>query len=676
MYEFLEKYEGYHDERYDKETLDNINYCITRLVTSGFNYLVLNVNRKQMASKNIDLTSKLKYNDSCDCINCSLDAYDFSSALNKMNVYEITNQTTLWDDLVYSYGQYRVCDYYKSYISFKQIEVKANQLKVMEVSFLAKYNMKRLEIVLMQNLFLNKNESKELRAILEESQKIDLEEELTRVKYFVDDDVYSFLKEIKDGIFIQKLCNDIDQEVVNISENLKKIEKGGFRSDNSVENLYTRTATLYTFLNDNFILGNGFSLIEYSFKKSLNTFITAYYIGTLELDRDQIIFGLSHLKQFNSLLLAILIEKAEWKELHKVIQERKLVNIKIGEDSIIDIFNWILNFLKSPVGQYNSFSKNLAKNNIFNSYALKNKNFRNKQARIFENICLIIAYFNFNSEQVTELFRNINLFIKSQDVSYLLEESNIKYIVKNKYKIIDNEVLIEMLNILTENNIYNGEYLMISDALKQKKVKYTNDNFNVEYFDLYDRESTFVQFYNTLNKETKVKLKEKLKLYLQNNKNIEFYFFALQEKIFTDKKSKEVYKSEIKEYLEQNNQNYSFKKNSVDFYILQYYFLVNTGIISKIDIDEKSIVEERYKFLNSPQTFDIEKLNISWLKMFNWDVFLLKYAMCGAIFNKLESSLTENFDKELSEIYFKMLKHRNSIKALKMENDIDLIETS
>lgn len=665
LYDFIEKYEGYNDERYDKETLDNINYCITRLIASGFYYLVLNVNRKQMITKNIDLTSKLKFDDSCDCINCSLDAYDFSSALNKMNVYEITNQTTLWDDLVYSYGQYRVCDYYKSYISFKQIEIKANQLKVMEVSFLAKYNMKRLEIALKQNLFFNKYENKELRSILEESQKIDLEEELTRVKYFVDDEVYSFLKEIKDGIFIQKLCNDIDQEVVNISENLKKIEKGGFRSDNSVENLYTRTTTLYAFLNDNFILGNGFSLIEYSFKNSLNTFITAYHIGTLELDRDQRIFGLSHLKQFNSLILTILIEKAEWKELHRAIQERKLINIKISEDSKTDIFNWILNFLKSPVGQYNSFSKNFSKNNIFNSYALKNKNFRNKQAGIFENICLIIAHFNFNSEQVTELFRNINIFIKYQDVSYLLEDSNIKYIVKNKYKIIDNEVLIEMLNILTENNIYNDEYLMINDALKQKKIKYTNDNFNVEYFDFYDRESTFVQFYNTLNKETKVKFKEKLKLFLQNNNYVEFYFFALQEKILTDKKAKEIYKTEIKEYLGKGNNNNSFRKNSIDFYVLQYYFLVEKDIMPKNDIDENSIIEERYKFLNSPHAYDIEKLNINWLKMFNWDVFLLKYAMCDAIFSKVEYSLTKNFDKELSEIYFTMLKHRNSIKVTK-----------
>ncbi|WP_175548862.1 hypothetical protein [Chryseobacterium sp. OV279] len=41
-----------------------------------------------------------------------------------------------------------------------------------------------------------------------------------------------------------------------------------------------------------------------------------------------------------------------------------------------------------------------------------------------------------------------------------------------------------------------------------------------------------------------------------------------------------------------------------------------------------------------------------------------------------ESSLTKNFDKELSEIYFKMLKHRNSIKVLDVESDIDLIETS
>ncbi|WP_172279067.1 hypothetical protein [Chryseobacterium sp. LAM-KRS1] len=669
-------YEGYHDKKYDKETLDNINFCLARLVNSGFNYLVLNVNKTKMTTKNIDLISKVKFDDSCDCINCSLDAYDFSNSLNKMNVYEITNQTTLWDDLVYSYGQYRICDYYESYNSFKQIEVKANQLKIMEVSFLAKYNMKRLELPLINSFLYDKHKAKELKAIIEESRKIDLEEELTRVKYFVDEDVYSFLKEIKDGIFIQKLCNDIDQEVVNISENLKKIEKGGFRSDNSVENLYNTTGTLYAFLNDNFILGNGFSLIEYSFKKSLNTFIIAYYMGTLELDEDQRMFGLSYLKQFNSLLFTILIEKAEWKEIHKEIQEKKLNNIKIDKDSLTKIFNWILNFLKSPIDQYNSFSKNLTKNNIFNSYVIKNKNFRNKQTRIFENICLVIAYFSFNSEQTTELFKNINTFIKYQDSSYLLENSNIKYIINNKYKIIDNDALIEMLDILAENNIYNSEYLIINDALKQKKVKKNNDNFNLEYFDFNDQESTFTEFYHLLNKETKVKFKEKLKLFLQHNNYVEFYFSALREKILTDKKTKEIYKTKIREYLGKNNKNYSFRKNSIDFYIIQYYLLVEKGIMGKNDIDENSIIEERYKFLNSPETFSIEKLNINWLKMFNWDAFLLKYAMCDAIFNKLESSLTKNFDKELSEIYFTMVKHRNSTKSIKVGSNIDLIETS
>lgn len=665
LYDFFETYEGYQDKKYDKETLENINFCLSRLVNSGFNYLVLNVNRTKMATKNIDLISKVKFDDSCDCIDCSLNAYDFSTALDKMNIYEITNQTTLWEDLVYSYGQYRICDYYKSYNSFKQIEIKANQLKVMEVSFLAKYNMKRLELPLANSLLYNKYEAKELKAIIEESRKIDLEEELTRVKYFVDEDVYSFLKEIKDGIFIQKLCNDIDQKVVNISENLKKIEKGDFRSDSSVENLYDTTATLFAFLNENFILGNSFSLIEYSFKKSLDTFIIAYYMGRLELDENQRMFGLSHLKQFDSLLFTILIENAEWKEVHKAIQERKLTNINIDKDSITYIFKWILNFLKSPIGQYNTFSKKITKNNIYNAYTLKNKNFRYEQKRIFENISLVIAHFSFSSEQVNELFKHISTFIKYQDASYLLEESNIKYIVKNKYKIIDNEILIEMLNILTENNIYSDEYLMINDALKQKKIKYINNNFNVEHFDFNDRVSTFAQFYSSLNKETKVKFKEKLKLFLQNNNYVEFYFFALQEKILTDKKAKEIYKTEIKEYLGKGNNNNSFRKNSIDFYVLQYYFLVEKDIMPKNDIDENSIIEERYKFLNSPHAYNIEKLNINWLKMFNWDVFLLKYAMCDAIFNKVEYSLTKNFDKELSEIYFTMLKHRNSIKVTK-----------
>lgn len=676
LYEFFEKYEGYQDTRYDQETLDNINFCLTRLVYSGFNYLVLNENRIKRVSKNIDLISKLNLNDSCDCINCSLDVYDFSTAINKMNKYEITNQTTLWEDLVYSYSHYRICDYYKSYNSFKQIEVKANQLKVMEVSFLAKYNMKMLGRQIMNSFFGDGYEFKELQDIFEEAGNIDLEEELTRVKYFVDEDVYFFLKEIKNGIFIQKQCNAIDQEFANIPENLKRIENGGFRSDSSVNNLYNTTVTLYGFLNDNFILGNSFSLIEYSFKKSLNTFILAYYMGTLDLNEDQKIFGLSHLEHFDSLLFRLLIEKAEWKEIHKLIQERKLTNIKIGEENIDYVFNWILNFLKSPVDQENDFSKELTRNNIFHSYTLKNNNFRKRQRKMFNNICLVIANFNFNSEQLTELFKHINNFIRYQDVNYLLEESNIKYVVKNKYKLVDSEILIELLNILTENNIFNDEYLMINDALKQKDKRYLNESFNIDLFEFDDRESTFDQFYLYLNKQTRIKFKEKLKIFLENNDYIEFYFSALREKILIDNKTKEIYKNKIKEYLGLNNQNYSFKKNGIDFYIAQYYFLIEKGIMPKVDIDEKSIVEERYKFLNSPQTFDIEKLNINWLKMFNWDVFLLKYAMCDAIFNKLESSLTENFDKELSEIYFKMLKHRNSIKVLKMESDIDLIETS
>lgn len=675
LYEFFEKYEGYQDKRYDKETLDNIDFCLTRFVNSGFNYLVLNENRAKRVSKNIDLISKLNLNDSCDCINCSLDAYDFSTALKKMNKYEITNQTTLWEDLVYGYGQYRICDYYKSYNSFKQIEVKANQLKVMEVSFLAKYNMKRLGLQIMNSFFGDGYEFKELQDIFEEAENIDLEEELTRVKYFVDEDVYFFLKEIKIGIFIQKQCNAIDQEFANIPENLKRIENGGFRSDSSVNNLYNTTATLYGFLNDNFILGNSFSSIEYSFKKSLNTFILAYYMGTLDLNEDQKIFGLSHLEHFDSLLFRLLIEKAEWKEIHKLIQERKLTNIKIGEGNIEYVFSWILNFLKSPVDQENNFSKELTRNNIFHSYTLKNNNFRKRQRKIFNNICMVIANFNFGSKHLIELFENINNFIKNQDVSYLLEENSVKYLVKNKYKRVTSEVLIEMLNILTKNNIYGDEYLMINFALKQKNRRYIDENFNLEMFDFAHYEHTFYQFYRFLNKETKGKFKEKLILFFKDGDNDEYYFYALLEKILIDKKTKEIYRTKIRGYLEMNNQNNYFENNYIDFKILQYYLLVEKGIVKKIDIND-SIVEERYRFLNSPCTFDIEKLNINWLKMFNWDVFLIKYAMCDAIFNKLESYLTENFDKELSEIYFTMLKHKNSIKLVKVRNDIDLIETS
>src|SRR5690606_22947932 len=148
-------------------------------------------------------------NINCDCIDCTIGDFKYSDAILKIEKYNITDDSKLWDDLVFAYSLYKMGEYYKSYKSYDQIEVKSNRLKQMVVSFISKYNMNRIGMRILELLMLDKRYN-ELENIKNQSKKIDLDKELSKVKYFVDKDVFIFLKEVHSGIYLQRLCNEID----------------------------------------------------------------------------------------------------------------------------------------------------------------------------------------------------------------------------------------------------------------------------------------------------------------------------------------------------------------------------------------------------------------------------------------------------------------------------------
>lgn len=660
LYELLKNYHGKNDENYSEEEKKKLNYSIGRIIQSGLHHIGKAKQRPNQGywevEEKIELYPKIYNDENCDCIDCTLDNFDYPEAIKKIDKYKITDDTSLWEDLTFAYGQYRINDFYNAFQSYKQIDIKANRKIQMDVSFLAKYNMKRLGYMTYRS-FDDRYEYDELNSIKKETDNIDLDNEITRVKHFVDEDVYKFLKEVKDGVYIQRLCNEIDDIYLKVPTTVSNIKKGNIDSNSHIYNLYQTATELYRFLNENFILGNGFSAITESFRKSIKTFILGYYLGTLDLAENQKRFGVSFLQSFNIVLFRMIIDYANAKEVNNFILENEMNNIKFGEESLEEVFLWINNFFKSSV-EKRTFFNTEHPNEIFISYLKYNRNFNELINARFNIICVIIAYFDFNEYQINELYKNLNSFLKYVDLNRYHDTEFVIPILNNKSKLIDNKLIEETLKIFNEKKLYNSTYNSLINTLTSKNKDFINHDFSIPDFSIDKHWFDYFKIFKSLEQDQKQIFKNKLKDFLMKGIDAQPFYSAIKYKIITDKEVKKMYSEKISIAIQRKIERENSPKTHNDFYILQYYDLVNKKLIPNLNYKELNIQEEHYKFIVDPENYNPKNFKIEWLKIYDWDSFLKRFSKIDYIFYSLEDYLTKRFDKELSKIYFKIKKYQ------------------
>lgn len=659
LYELLKNYQGKNDENFSEEDKKKLNYSIGRIIRSGLYHIGIAKEKPNQGylgvDEKIELYPKIYNDEKCDCIGCTLDNFDYPEALKKIDKYRITDDTSLWEDLIYAYGQYRINDFYNAFQSYKQIDVKANRKMQMEVSFLAKYNMKRLGYRT-YGRFDDRYEYAELKSIIKETDEISLDDEITRVKYFVDEDVYKFLKEVKDGVYIQRLCNEIDDIFIKIPKTVRNIKKGNIDSNSHIHKLYKTATELYRFLNENFILGNGFSAITESFRKSINTFILGYYLGTLDFTKNQKHFGISFLESFNIVLFRMIIDYGNATEVNNFILENEMNNIKFAEESLGEVFFWINNFFKSGIEKNKVFNEEYP-NQIFISYLKYNRGFNELINDRFNIICVIVAYFDFNEDQTNELYKNLNSFLRNVDLNGRHNTEFVNSILNNKSKLIKIELVEETLKIFNEKKLYNSTYVSIINTITSKNKNFINQDFSLPDFSISEHWYDYFQVFKSLDKVQKSAFKNKLKSFLMEEIDVQPFYSAIKNKIITDKKVKKLYSEKISIIIQKKVERENRIKTHNDFYVLQYFDLVNKKLIPNLNFKELNIQDEHYKFIIDPENYNPENFRVEWLKIYDWDSFLKRFSRIDYIFESLEDYLVKNFDKELSKIYFKMKKY-------------------
>ena len=660
LLDIIKDYKGNHDENFSEEEKIKLNYSLSRIAMSGIYYFgklgMVDSWGGYPVKEEIDIISKINHKNTCNCIDCTLNSYNYSKALKKIYKYDISNKTELWDDLIYAHGLYRIHDFYNCFLAYNKIILKANQLKKHEVSFLLKYNLKRLKWAINNDFYNSKIDWEDIQEIKSEIDKINLDQELDKVKYFVDKDVYSFLKEIRDGAYIQLLCNEIDEIYVDVPRTVENIKKGGSNSSNVFNNLYLTVRKLKDFLDLNFILGNGFSQVNKALEKSINTFILGYCLKNFINIKRHKFFGIPHIEEFNASIFDLIVDYSNTKELIKILEDNNIDNIKIEEKSQKTIYKYINNFFKSSFSTSTIFRDEPRQNDYFVSVSLQNESFNNFLKLQFNAICIVIAYFNFSQEQLNQIYSNLIFYINFME----FKETDFEYLtvlLNKKHDVIEKEDLIKTLNVLDKKNIINRTYFTLLKYLKLIDSKFTHESDNLRKIDLNKHRFDFPILFKVLKSNDKKNLRKTLEGILNEARDGQIYFIAISHRIISTNKIKSNYKKIINEQLQINFKDSNVNDDHIKFRVKQFFDLVYRGLIDLDGIQIHKIQEEVFKFLVSPEEFNQEKFDPNWLKFYNWDSYCKRFSKIDYIIISLEKFLVSDYDEKIGEVYFSIKKN-------------------
>jgi len=653
LFNLVNKYQGEGDKNFNESQKEKIKYCLNRLIWAGVEYLVKPLNKpthnifKGDFSTKISLRKKTK-DEKCDCINCNLRSYKFAKSLNQIDKYVISESSDLFDDLSYAFGLLSIFKNYKSFYALKQVFVKANKLKKYEVSFLAKYNMHRIGNTQITFLLPNLT-NEEMKSIKNEVKSIDLDRELNKIRYFVDEKMFEFLREIKNGVYIQNLCNDIDDNYFKIFKTKNLIKGGGSSSNNDITNLYHGIVDLENFREYNFVYGNGFSKINKTIEKSISAFLTAYSIKLIDVSDSPRMFGVPALNTYNNYLLKMIVNYVKSKDLLDFLKENNLNNIEINESANNFIFD-VSNFLSSATEDTPyEFMPELK----FISEIISDDYFAQSLKTKLENICIIIAHFDFSVYQINTFIEKLNEFIKHVRFVQEFEYKYLEMVIDKKYNLIESSHLEKTMHLFHINYRYNQTYFLLLNVLKMKNENFVLKSFNLENLTFENNTQHIDSIYNSLDGNNKAIFISKLHEFLNSSeaKTVDFCF-AIDNINFVTDEIIQTYKMKINSLL-QLKSDYNYRKNQ-NIQILNFIRLLYFGKIDKLKIEKSKIKNEYYKFLLNPERYSKEKFDPLWLKICTDKIFLSRFKKNQYVIIALEKYLIANEDTELSNIYFKL----------------------
>ncbi|WP_442264464.1 hypothetical protein ACSIGC_08810 [Tenacibaculum sp. ZS6-P6] len=584
--------------------------------------LIFQLNQK---TKNKITNIELQTESICDCIESHYRNLNFHLIAKKGVL--VVKPNNLWDSLKHSLTLTKIGEYDLAKKILNEISKLAKEEKQLIIYFVSKYNLRKIAL-------------KQWDEIIP-----DLNLELETLN--ISNEYFSILNGINNGNFSGDYHNSIDEYYSQIKD--YKQRRSIHSTLDIAKKIYYRYGEYINFIDGNYIHQD--NIYDKLTEKVIESLIISY-----SMTNDHT----NHFNEFNDFIIEKIIHNCEPDNLLKYIQRNNISELPYH--SLTNYINTVISnlfsidnitFLESEITYIDNRSKN--------------KDLRKTIERIFQNLCILIAYLKADFDK--NLLNKVIIFIERLDFS-IHELSLLSYPLLKKPYLFSCHEIIKLINLLIDKKLTRG--FLITNAiysLNEKGYMFKNKDFetltkifniaieNSEYGILKALKTTT---YNLHQKSLESQINQTLNK--KFNKTL-FYNSVISKHIRINEKH-------LNEYIESN---YKLINNSTPY--LSTGKSSNTGIPFKFReplnqlitvlyiLDEKKILSNHmikkirefhsyYNFILDFEKYTIPTdFNINWLLENKSDVVLNKISQNKKLKLMLKQSLFPDFNKEFVRLY-------------------------
>ncbi|MBS1765653.1 MAG: SIR2 family protein [Bacteroidetes bacterium] len=597
---------------------------------------------------------KVKTLPKCNCFNCRLNRFEFSSVIADTLILTVNETTSIQSDLELAYANYKIGNFSQSFRLFEELANKAWQAGKYFSYYIAKHNIKTLRNLI--NFFERTLNEEEKKRIVRKLDNIDFDKLISQIPYMGEKE-YELLKMIRDDDVLHKAekeINEIYDKILNVYDGYKtgtRWTSGPFYPQAIEIELYK----IISFYTNNYIVADEFSNFSRVCKKGVEALLISF--ATKDDYKEKI-------KEFNKLFFDVVVFYCTAEEVKAITQKYEINKIVFNETSLPLILEMVNNFLKSFFEENKFFGRTTHADKLTRNQT-SSEFFEDKCRKKFNNIFLLLSGMNLTKENAPDLIQNLLDFIKHETFLHRKEIEFICAFMYKHYQLFTKENLESLLkSILAKLSFYNDGALLRTIAFIFKENNFDRVSDRELIFTILsltkhsDRKTdTLIYLWAISDDAIREELKNKITEKLNQKFNSELYTNAAFKNIIDFNKYFEQFILEINNT--KGNGAYTLSSGRPK---MQSFVFINAMIFiynMNVKSDDKRLeaftnLADYMKFYLNPEKFDYANFKIEWLDIVGErEVFYKRFAKIPALKKEIEKALKEKFDAELAELYAK-----------------------
>lgn len=579
---------------------------------------------------------KKRKDEKCDCIRCCFESFRFNELLERL---DNKMDFELDDSMTKAFIHYKIGNYHSSLKLFKQCSEQAEKEFDPILKYICDYN------VLTLNSFVDwrkRNDNDSLYNIFREKESIlPKERDLINTGFNLD-----FIRWIHEQKFFSANFYDIDNILREIRDHYQLVQNGGFSYNSNVSNLIHTYFNLFSFLYKNNIVFDSYS----DYTNFARKYIEGIFI-CLSLPESQ---GISSVNK--SFIYQVLFY-GEHKDLITFSNRYKVSKINYQNEDDIILLDLFSNFCDSVDIEY------------INKLDNKNDRFYPYNERLLNNFLILANFLNLKEEELDKFTSKLIIYLDKVELNLYSFKYLFNFCDAKVDKISDSNSIKILIKIFTSGEfIYEFHSYWFANIIERNNLKiekitsfqYLIDSIND--IDSIEEKCQQIQDHLPILKmfpSKQIALKEYIYSVLEQYFDSELYYSScinhiIDYKIFWDKFSNECIDLTIKHPERQNRfcdqDNYT-PYSAFGFLIdLCFQFDINT---KGKQFDAIRKLTPFYAWILDMKSFDYDKFNIQWLKVYRSDIFAKKYAKISQIKELTKEHLRHNKDSLLEDFFLK-----------------------